>query len=147
MNEKELKILQELRKNARYSLTKISHLTDVPLSSVFKKVIKFERSFIKKYVTLVNFNLLGFGIRVNLVLKSKRRDPLKNFLLEHPNINSLYRVSQGFDFLVEAVFPSMLEFEDFLEEINDFVSSKEIFHIIKDLRREDFIFIENEQIK
>lgn len=146
MKKGELKILQALRENSRRSLTDISNLTRVPLSSVFKKVRKFEEDLIKKYTSLVNFNLLGFAIRVNLILKSKNKDQLKKFLVEHPNVNSLYRVSQGFDFFVETVFPSMLEFEDFVEELNAFVVDKQVFHIIEDLRREDFS-LKNEQVK
>lgn len=146
MKKGELKILQALRENSRRSLTDISNLTRVPLSSVFKKVRKFEEDLIKKYTSLVNFNLLGFAIRVNLILKSKNKDQLKKFLVEHPNVNSLYRISQGFDFFVETVFPSMLEFEDFVEELNAFVVDKQVFHIIEDLRREDFS-LKNEQVK
>lgn len=144
MDKKELKILQELKNNARLSLTEIGHITNIPLSSVFKKVNKFEKDFIKKYVSLINFNLIGFSIRINLVLKSKERENLKKFLLEHQNVNSLYRINQGFDFLIETIFPNMLEFENFLEELNSLVSDKIIFHIIKDLRREDFNFLNNE---
>lgn len=139
-------ILQELRKDARRSLTEISHATDIPLSSVFKKVNKLEKNLIKKYVALVDFTLLGFSIRANLVLKSKQRENLRKFLSEHPNVNSLYRISQGFDFLVETIFPSMLGLENFLEEIDNLVSDKKIFHVIEDIRKEDFIPFENEFI-
>lgn len=137
-------ILQELRKDARRSLTEISYATDIPLSSVFKKVNKLEKNLIRKYVTLVDFIPLGFSIRVNLVLKSKQRENLRKFLSEHPNVNSLYRISQGFDFLVETIFPSMLGLENFLEEIDNLVSDKKIFHVIEDIRMEDFIPLENE---
>jgi len=146
MNSKELRILQELRKNARRSLTEISYITDIPLSSVFKKVHKLEKGLIKRYISFVDFASLGFSIRINLVLKSKEREPLRKFLLDHPNVNSLYRISQNFDFLVETIFPNMLEFENFLEEINDFVSEKKVFHIVEDFRREDFM-LEDEQVK
>ena len=147
MNEKELMILRELRRNARRSLTEIGHITNIPLSSVFKKVIKLEKKFIKKYVSLINFTPLGFGVRINLVLKSKDKASLNNFLLAHPNVNSLYKISQNFDFLAETIFPNMLEFENFLEKLNDFVSEKKIFHIIENLRMEDFEFIEDDSIK
>lgn len=147
MNTQELNILQELRKNARRSLTEIGNVTEVPLSSVFKKVAKLERRFIQKYVSLVDFNQLGWNIKVSLVLKAKERELLKEFLLEHPNVNSLYRISQSFDFLVETVFANMLEFEDFLEKMNDLVSDKKIFHIIEDIRKEDFALSENELVQ
>lgn len=147
MKHKDLKILQELRKNSRQSITNIGSLTGIPLSSTFKKVNRIEKSFIKKYVSIVDFDLLGFGIRISLVLKSKNREELKNFLIEHPNVNSLYRISQDFDFFVETVFPNMLTFENFIEDLNNLVSDKKVFHIIENLRTEDFVFVENEQPK
>lgn len=144
MKPQELRILQELRKNSRRSLTDISDKTSIPLSTVFKKVDKFEKDLVRRYVSLIDFNMLGWSIRINLVLKSKDRESLKKFLSEHKNVNSLCRISQGFDFFVETVFPSMLEFENFMEELNDKVSDKKIFHIIEDLRKEDFVLIEDE---
>ena len=144
MKNKELKILQKLRENARNSLTGIGYTTNIPLSTVFKKVIKLEKDIIKKYVSLINFDLIGFSIKINLVLKSKDREILKKFLLEHPSINSLYRISQDFDFFVETVFPNMLAFENFVEELDSLITNKKVFYIIEDLRREDFKLIEND---
>ncbi|MDP2909123.1 MAG: Lrp/AsnC family transcriptional regulator [Nanoarchaeota archaeon] len=147
MKPQELKILQELRKNSRRSLTDISDSTGIPLSTVFKKVSLFEKSLVKKYVTLIDFNTLGLNIRISLVLKSKDRESLKKFLSAHKNVNSLYRISPGFDFFVETIFPNMLEFENFVEEINDLVIDKKVFHIIEDLRKEDFAIIKDERAK
>ncbi len=147
MKPRDLKILRELRKNSRQSITNIGSLAGVPLSSTFKRIDHLEKGIIKKYVSIVDFGLLGFSIRISLVLKSKNRGELKNFLIEHPNVNSLHRISQDFDFFVETVFPNMLAFENFIEELNNLVSDKRVFHIIKDLRTEDFVFVENEQPK
>lgn len=147
MKHKDLKILQELRRNSRQSITSIGNSTGIPLSSTFKKVNRIEKSFIKKYVSIVDFDLLGYSVRISLVLKSKNREELRNFLIGHPNVNSLYRISQDFDFFVETVFPNMLAFENFVEDLNSLVSDKKVFHIIKDLRTEDFVFVENEQPK
>jgi len=145
MKDNDLLILQELRKNARKSLTDIGNETNTPLSTVFKKVIKLEKNLIQKYVTLIDFNATGNGIRINLTLKSKDKVALKEHLMSHPNVNSLYRISQNFDFLVETIFPSMLKFEDFIESINDLICDKKMFHIIDDLKREEFVFIEDDK--
>ncbi|MDP2907054.1 MAG: Lrp/AsnC family transcriptional regulator [Nanoarchaeota archaeon] len=145
MKTRDLKILQELRKNSRQSITNIGNLAGVPLSSTFKRMGHLEKHFIKKYVSIVDFSLLGFSVRISLVLKSKTRDELKNFLIGHPNVNSLHRINQDFDFFVETIFPNMLAFENFIDELNSLVSDKKVFHVIKDLRTEDFVFVENEQ--
>jgi len=142
MNENELKILDELRKNARCSMTQISKTTRIPLSTVFKKIIKFEKDIIKKYVSLMNFNKLGFSVRISLVLKAKDRAALKEFLTEHPNVNSLYRISQEYDFFAETIFPTMLDYERFIEKLDCLISNKKTFHMIEDLRQEDFSLVE-----
>lgn len=147
MKAKDLKILQELRNDSRRSLTEIGTVTNVPLSTVFKKVDKLEKGLIKKYVSLIDFSFIGFSIRISLVLKSKDRESLRKFLLEHPNVNSVYRTSQDFDFFVETVFPDMLGFEGFMEELNSLVSDKKIFHVIEELRKEDFNFLKDEPVK
>jgi DNA-binding Lrp family transcriptional regulator len=147
MKAKDLKILQELRNNSRRSLTEIGTVTNVPLSTVFKKVDKLEKGLIKKYVSLIDFSFIGFSIRVSLVLKSKDRESLRKFLLEHPNVNSVYRTSQDFDFFVETIFPDMLGLEGFMEELNGMVSDKKIFHVIEEIRKEDFNFLKDEQVK
>ncbi|MCG2718649.1 MAG: Lrp/AsnC family transcriptional regulator [Nanoarchaeota archaeon] len=124
MKHDDLQVLDELRKNARKSLTNISNNTRIPLSTVFKKVVKLEKNLINKYVSLIDFNKIGSGIRIHLVIKSKDRKDLHDFLIEHPNVNSLYRISQNFDFLVETIFPNMLEFENFMEDIENKTSNK-----------------------
>ena len=147
MKAKDLSILQELREDARRSLTTIGKETDVPLSTVFKRVENLEKGLIKRYVSLVDFHLMGFGVKISLVFKSKDRDALKKFLLDHPNVNSVYRTSQDFDFFVETVFPNMLGFENFMEAVNDLVSDKKVFHIIEEFRKEDFNFLKDEKSK
>lgn len=143
MKHEDLKVLDELRKNSRISLTDISGKTNIPLSTVFKKVVKLEKHLINKYISLIDFNKMGSGIRINLVIQSKDRQSLHDFLIEHPNVNSLYRISQNFDFLIETVFPNMLEFENFLEALQDKISNKKIFHIIEDLKIEEFMLAKN----
>lgn len=143
MKQEDFIILDELRKNSRRSLTEIGNLTNVTLSSVFKKVEKMEKKLIKKYVSLLSFENAGFSIRISMALKSKDRESLKKFLLEHPNVNSVYRTSQGYDFFVETVFPNMLSFENFMEQVSSVTSDKKIFHIIEDLRLEDFNLVQD----
>lgn len=147
MEAETIPILKELRKNARKKLTNISQLINVPTSTLFKKVKNLERDTIRRYTSIVDFSLLGFHTRVDFLLKSKYQNLLKEFLLKHPNVNSICILSGDFDFFVEVIFHNMLELESFTKEVNKLVKNKEVFHIIEDIRHEDFLFVENESIE
>ncbi len=141
LTKKELLILTHLRSNSRKSLVIISRDTGIPISTVFDKVGKLGKNTISKYSPLLDFQKIGFGIRINFVLEAndKRKQELKEFLLENKNINSILRLNNGFDFFVEAVFKDMKGFEEFAESLEKFkIKKKKEFFVIEDLKKEDF---------
>jgi len=120
----------------------ISRETSIPISTIFDKVNKLGKSTITKYSPLLDFQKLGFGLRVNFVLKAndKKKQELKNFLLTNKNINSMLRLNNDFDFFVEAVFKDMKELEEFSESLGKFkIKKKKEFFIIEDLKKEEFL--------
>jgi DNA-binding Lrp family transcriptional regulator len=140
---KEKILLSHFRRNARESLTTISRLTRVPVSTIFDKLRHYEQSFIKKHTTLVDFSKLGFMTRANVMLKIavEHRDAVKALLLKHQNVNSLYKVNNGYDYQAELVFHHIKDLEDFLEmlEAKYKVQQKTIYFIIEDICREEFL--------
>ena len=149
MTKKELLILTYLRADSRKSLAMISRETGIPISTIFDKVNKLGKSTITKYSPLLDFQKLGFGIRINFILKAndKKKQELKGFLLENKNVNSILRLNNGFDFFVETVFKDMKDVEEFSESLEPFkIKKKKEFFIIEDLKREDF-FTKPEHIK
>jgi len=62
-------LLSHFRRNARESLTTISRETRVPVSTIFDKLKHYERQFIRKHTTLVDFSKLGYMTRANVMLK------------------------------------------------------------------------------
>jgi Lrp/AsnC family transcriptional regulator for asnA, asnC and gidA len=142
ITDKDLLLLASFRNNARKTLTLISRDLGVPISTVFEKLKRYERWFIKRYTTLLDFQRLGFSMRVQVLLKVKRegREELKRFLLTHMNVNSLCRVSNGYDFVLEGIFKNMQDLHEFnmALESYDLLESRELF-VLDDLRREDFL--------
>ncbi len=140
---KEKVLLSHFRKNARESLTAISRRTRVPVSTIFDKLRQYERSFVKKHTTLIDFSKLGYLTRANVMLKVavEHRQVLRDFLLKHENVNSLFKVNNGYDFLAEMVFRHIKDLEDFLEmlEIKYKVQNKTVFYVIEDICREEFM--------
>lgn len=141
----DLEILNHLRKNARKSLADISRETGTPISTVFDKLNRFENTLINKHTSLLNFPALGYSLKVNYLIKCKDRDKVKEFLFNHKNVNTLYRINNGSDFLVEAIFKDMNEMEEFSEALEELSIYKvERYHVIEELRKEDF-FINNKE--
>ena len=142
LSKKELIIMSHFRKNARLNLTKISRDTGVPVSTIYDKLKKYEGSIIKKHTALVDFQKLGYELRVNVLLKSSNssKGELCNFLLKFPNINSLLRINNGFDFLAEGIFRNMAEVQSFYEKLEKFnIQQIQEFFIIEDIKRESFL--------
>ncbi len=143
MNKKDLKILSELRQNARMSLTKMSKKTQIPVSTIFDRLKLNEKNIIIKHTSLLDFNKLGYNTRANITIKVNKEDKetLKQHLIRHHQINSVYKINNGFDFMVEGIFKHIIEMEDFLEQLEQKfnIIDKKSFFIIEDLKREAFM--------
>lgn len=136
-------LLRYLRQNARQRLTTISKKTRIPISTLYDKLKAFQNQFIQKHTTLVNFNALGYQCRAVSFLKVdiQERNLLKDALSKHESVNSLYQVNNGFDFMVEGVFRTVKELEDFLESLAHrfSIKSQQNYYIIEDIKREGFL--------
>lgn len=141
--ENELRLLAFFRRNARLALTKISKQTGVPVSTIFDKLRKYEGNIIQRHVALLDFQKLGYTTRANIFVKTTpgNRESLARHLRMHPNVNAAYRVNNGYDYLVEAVFRNIQEHEEFLEtlELEQGVTNKEVYFVIGEVSREHFM--------
>lgn len=143
LKTKERMLLNYFRNNAREALTKISRKTGMPVSTIFDKLRKYETSIISKHTSLLNFEELGYHVRAQVFVKTlpENRRTLGAYLCECPNVNNIYRVNNGYDFLVEVIFKTVQELEGFVEELEleRGVNGKELYFIIADVAREQFL--------
>ena len=143
IQKKDLMILSQLRNNSRETLTGLSRKTNVPISTIFDKLKHYEGRFIKSHVTLINFASLGFNTRANVMIKvaCESRDKIKNYLEKHPNVNTIYKINNGFDYMAETIFRNIKGLEDFLELLDQKfgLQNKEVYYIIEDIKREAFL--------
>lgn len=142
IRKKHLLVFMQLRNNARISLRELSRKSKMPISSVFDCLKGFSGEVIHKQVALLNFDKIGFHVKANLKFRvdKKDREKLKNHLMKNWNVNSLYRINNGFDFSAECIFKNINELERFLENLEDNfkIRKKEICYILDDLKRETF---------
>ena len=146
--EKRDKILmQHLRKHAKESLWKLSHKAKIPVSTIYHRLKQLEEQAILKYTVLVNFSSLGYQGHSFLLLKIPRidREELIIYLENHPQVNSIYEVNNGYDILSEVVFSDLKEVEDFRNDlVKDFpIEKTNIMPVIKSIRKETFVGDEN----
>src|SRR3989338_1676809 len=143
MSRKELMFLSFLRRDARENITDISKAVEMPVSTLFDKLNRYQNNFIKKHTTLLDFDKLGFKTRAEIAIKVGRgsRDAFVKFLNAHRNVNSVRKVNTSFDFLVEAIFPNINQLDDFVLQIEEKfeVLDKKIYHVIEDIKDEDFM--------
>lgn len=143
LNKKDMELIAHLRTDARMPLTKMSKKTCIPVSTLFDRLKANEDKFIVKHTSLLNFEKLGYLTRANITLKVERedKDRLKEFLLKNCSINSVYRINNGFDFMIEAVFKEIRDLEEFLDDIEKKfrITDKKSFFIIEDVKRESFM--------
>jgi len=142
LNRKELLILSHFRENARKSLTNISRKTGVPVSTIFDKLKNYEENLIQRHTALLDFQKLGYEIRVKMTLTAKRedRDRLIDYLVKHKSVNSVFRINNGGDVLIEVIFRNMRELQEFSESLEGYnIRNKQEFFVLEDIKREAFM--------
>ena len=143
MNKKDLLIITHLRNNARMPLTRLSRKTSIPVSTLFDRLKANENKVIVKHTSLLDFAKLGYNTRANITLKVDKddKDLLRDYLMKHQSVNSVYKINNGFDFMVEGIFRQIKDMEIFLDELDSKfkITDKKTFFIIDDLKRESFM--------
>ncbi|MBW3010752.1 Lrp/AsnC family transcriptional regulator [Candidatus Woesearchaeota archaeon] len=139
---KDVEILMYLRRNCREKLTNIAKILNRPASTVYEKMNN-HNGIIQKNVCLIDFKKLGFLTKVKFIIRVWKtdKDKVREFLSQHPNINSLYKINNGFDFLAEGIFEHLRDVEDFREKLETRFKIKEnkMYYVIQDIKREEFL--------
>lgn len=143
MNQKDLKILAYLRQNARMPLTDMSRKTHIPVSTIFDRLKANENNLIIRHTSLIDFAKLGYNVRANIYFKVDRehKEAFKEFLIKHQLVNSVYKINNGYDFMIEGIFRQIKEMEEFIEQAESKfkVLDEKSFFIIEDLKKEAFM--------
>ena len=141
--QQELLILSSMRSDSRQSLTLLSRKTRIPVSTLHERLKRFHSEIIQRNTALLDFPSLGFAAQVTLLLAVNRdsREDLKTHLFKSKVVNSCYRINNGFDFFVEAVFRNMHEAEKYIEDLEQRFSlrNKHVHYVMDVLKREAFL--------
>ena len=142
MKQSDLLIISNLRMNARETLTSMSRKTRIPVSTIFDKLRENMSGVIKRSTVLIDFHKLGYPTVSTILLKvnKENREQLKEYLIKSFNVNSIYKVNNGYDFIVEVIFKNMQEQECFIEKLEEDYNIIDLktFFIIEELKKEEF---------
>ena len=143
MDEKDAILLAHLRKNSRATLTDISRETDIPVSTIFERLKGPLGKYVKKYTCILENSQTGFTARATIILKvdKEQKADIGQFLIKHQNVNTLYRINNGYDFLADVIFRQMIELEEFIEllETRFKVKHRDVYFIIDEVKQEGFM--------
>lgn len=142
MGKRDIAMLQALRGNSRLTLTQISRKTKIPISTLFDKLKVHEKNTILKHTTIINFSKVGYDARVQFLIKtsSEQRDRLKAHLSSLDEVNTIFAITNGFDFLVEGIFPKINDVHEFKNNLQRNFSHIECHthFVVEDVKREGF---------
>ena len=143
LKEKDWLVLSHLRKHARETLTGLSKRTKMPISTLYDRLKWYRQGLIEKFTIIVDFPSLGFLTQAYITIKVKpeEKKELYNFLMKNGHVNSLFRINNGYDYLLHVVFRHVRELEDFMEvmERTYKIKSKNVWYVIDSLKQEDFL--------
>ena len=151
LTNKEILLLSNLRADGRQSITKLSRKTKIPISTIYDKLKRYEEEhLIKKYTPILDFTVLGYAVRITLLVRvpPEQKTQAKEFFQKNKAVNTCYRVHTVYDFLIEALFKSLEDVQIFLDatEQGMQVTAKEVYYMLEECKKEDF-FAEPEYLK
>jgi DNA-binding Lrp family transcriptional regulator len=143
LKNKDVKLIQQLRKNGRETLTNISKATNIPISTLHDMIKDHTGYLIKKHTALLDFNVLGYFYRTKMLCKvaKENRNDAENYLLTHDHVNSVFKINNGYDFLIDGVFSDIKQMHEFVETLEDRfnIENLQTHPVLKELGQEMFM--------
>lgn len=136
-----MRIIASLRRNSRSRLIDISKETDVPISTVYNRILHLQGRLIEKFTCLLDYGSLGLVLATIMIKarKGSRLELQKNLVKQDP-VNSLFKINNGYDFMVDAVFSSLMELEEFRETIeHQYRCRTKVHYIIERIKQESYL--------
>jgi Lrp/AsnC family transcriptional regulator for asnA, asnC and gidA len=112
MDELDLHILSALSNNARKSYVELAHELEVSDATIHNRIRGMtETGIIKGFITLIDFEKIGFGVIafVELKIKPGTADIVAPKLAKIPGIVGIYEVHSHYDILLKVAAKSLKE--------------------------------------
>ena len=113
-------LITKLRENSREKLTVLAEELNTPVSTLHDRLYKLVREKKIRLVSLADFSELNKPLQAWILLKAKNKEETQEFLEQTPIINTCFAISNGADFLFEALFSCFKEYDDFLNTCKNY---------------------------
>jgi len=138
----DLEILQYMRLDSRIKLTDLSRKLGLPVSTLYHK-LKHSDIGIKTNTCLLDYKKLGFPINMILFVKVKKdsQEDFTNYAQKHFNVNSVFKINNGFNFFLEGVFEGLGQSIEFIEDMYERfkIEKDQTFYITDEITKEKFM--------
>ena len=143
---KDKKILNELIKNGRISLDKLSRKTGFPVSTIHRRIKLLEKKMlIKGYEPVIDYSKLGYTVTVFLTVDLHEGVDTKNTIRSFGHLSNVIEIDlvQGsdFDVLLKARCKDLKEVDLLIKEVMQVEGVEEVDSIISGIsEKETLVF-------
>ncbi|MBT2682196.1 Lrp/AsnC family transcriptional regulator [Bacillus sp. ISL-37] len=123
IDDTDRKILDELNRNSRLSMSELGRRVNLSSPSVTERVRQMESfGIIKNYTLEIDYEKLGLPIQciVEATVKNGDYKSFKNYIQNLPNVEFCYRIAGNACFMLKLHFETFSQAEKFIEEVNPY---------------------------
>ena len=120
IDELDLKVISELRKDARQSFKDIAERLGVAEGTVYNRVHKLkELGVIRRFVPDIDFSKLGYDLTaiIGIVVEGGHLPEMEQKIAKDINVSAVYDVTGEYDVLVVTKFKDRLGLDKFIKQI------------------------------
>jgi DNA-binding Lrp family transcriptional regulator len=113
LDEKDLKLINELKKNARLPIRDIAKKTQLRPSTVHLRLQRLiENNIIEKFTLKLNNKAIGEDFIVFMYISTS--EDLPNTFFSNPHLKEAFGVTGEYDLLLKLKFKDISEFNDYI---------------------------------
>lgn len=120
VDDLDLSILRELKKDARKSHRDIAEKLGVAEGTIYNRVNKLhEMGIIKRFMVDLDFSKLGYDLTtvIGLIVEGGFLQEVEDKIAKKPNVSALYDVTGEYDALIVAKFKEREDLDKFIKVI------------------------------
>ncbi|MGD6849225.1 Lrp/AsnC family transcriptional regulator [Rossellomorea aquimaris] len=117
------KIIDELSKNSRLSMSELGRRINLSSPSVKERVRQMESfGVIKRYTLEVDYGKLGYPIQcfIEATVKNGDYNSFKRYIEGLPNVEFCYRIAGNACYMLKMQFDTFAKAEKFIEDVNPY---------------------------
>lgn len=120
IDDLDLRLISELRKDARKSFREIAEKLKVAEGTVYNRVGKLqELGVIKRFMVDIDYSQLGYDLIaiIGIIVEGGALPAMEKKFAEEPNVSAVYDVTGEYDALIVARFKDRDSLNDFVKRV------------------------------